>query len=206
VIAAGGFTSIEALSFNARFASEPAATPSYDITLANGNIAAGAALIVNASSLVAGQTLTFDGCAETLGRFTIYGGGGNDRLIGGANADFIYAAGGIDTLTGGGGPDTFQYRDVSDSTPGAFDTINGFESGIDKIDIAQVDAVGASGGDDGFTWIGSADFSNVAGQLRADYDTGSGAWTVQGDIDGDGLTDLQILVYAPTLVSGDFLL
>nr|MDP9415983.1 M10 family metallopeptidase C-terminal domain-containing protein [Pseudomonadota bacterium] len=118
-IASGAFTSIEALSFNGRFASDPSALPSYSVVLRDGNIAAGARLVVNGSSLGSGQSLSFDASAVTAGRLTLFGGAGADTLIGGAADDLIYAGAGADTLTGGGGADIFQFRDILDSTVSA---------------------------------------------------------------------------------------
>jgi Ca2+-binding RTX toxin-like protein len=93
-IASGALTSIESLSFNGRFASEPSAAPSYQVVLKDGNIAAGATLIVNASSLGSGQSLSFDASAEVTGRLRLLGGSGDDTFTGGANGDLLYAAGG----------------------------------------------------------------------------------------------------------------
>jgi len=47
--------------------------------------------------------------------------------------------GGADQLTGGGGNDTFLFKAVSDSTPGAgHDTITDFAHGSDHIDISAI--------------------------------------------------------------------
>ena len=59
--------------------------------------------------------------------------------------------------------------------------------------------------DDGFAFIGSAAFGNIAGQLRAE--TIFGNTYIQGDVDGDGVADFMIKLYGDvTLGSGDFLL
>ncbi len=79
----------------------------YNLTLADGNVAAGQALTINASKLGAANHLTFDGSAELDGRFVVDGGAGDDVLTGGAKADkFQLDAGGNDTVHGGGGNDT----------------------------------------------------------------------------------------------------
>jgi hypothetical protein len=90
----------------------------YKLTLADGNVAAGAKLTVDAAALGAGNSLHFDGSAETDGSFKIMGGAGNDLLIGGAGNDvFIGGAGadvldlshgGHDNADGGTGDDTFD--------------------------------------------------------------------------------------------------
>ena len=63
------------------------------------------------------------------------GGDGNDRLIGG---------GGADVLIGGAGADVFAYRSASDSVAAAADLIEGFETGIDKIDLSALAPSGVS--------------------------------------------------------------
>lgn len=205
-IQAGSFTGIESLSFNGRFASDPSARPSYEVVLQNGNIAAGATLIVNGSSLASTQSLSFSASAETLGRLVMYGGAGADTFHGGANDDLFYAGEGIDYSTGGGGSDTFQYRSAADSTTAATDRIYAFQSGTDKIDLSYIDAIQSTAGNDAFSFIGSASFSNTAGELRAQYDANSNIWTIQGDTNGDGVADLQIFAYGNSLAAADFLL
>jgi len=80
----------------------------YDLTLADGNVAAGETLTINAAALGAGNHLTFDGSLESDGHFAVYGGAGNDTITGGAKADtFHLEKGGNDTALGGGGNDTF---------------------------------------------------------------------------------------------------
>jgi predicted extracellular nuclease len=80
---------------------------SYNITTHDGNVAAGGVLNVQATQLAAGQGLTFNGSAETDGRFMIFGGQGNDNLTGGAGNDgFYFGPGGFtsgDIVNGGGG-------------------------------------------------------------------------------------------------------
>jgi hypothetical protein len=79
-----------------------------------------------------------------------------------------------------------------------------FASG-DIINLGNIDAI-AGGGDDAFSFIGGAAFSNVAGQLRS-TDNGNGTYTVEGDVDGDGVADFAILVTsAAPLGAGDFVL
>ena len=40
----------------------------------------------------------------------------------------------------------------------------------------------------------TAAFSNVAGQLRAGFDTARNLWAIQGDVNGDGRVDFQLYV------------
>ncbi len=191
-IASGAFTSIEALSFNGRFATDPGALPSYNVVLRDGNIAAGARLVVNGSSLGSGQSLSFDASAVTSGRLTIFGGAGADTLKGGAGDDLIYAGAGSDTLTGGGGSDLFQFRDILDSTVSAPDRVIDFAADRDKIDLSFIDANSGVDGDQAFRSIGNAAFSKSAGELRYAFDAASNLWKVEGDTNGDGLADFLI--------------
>jgi Ca2+-binding RTX toxin-like protein len=169
----------------------------YDYKLAthDANVAAGATLVIDGSALRAGEDLTFDGSAETDGRFEIAGGRGNDVLAGG---------GGADELTGNAGADTFRFGDASDSAPGSADRIRDFARGTDKIDLSDIDADTGTAGDQAFSWIGAGAFSGAAGELRAQRIGGS--WQVSGDIDGDGAADFLILVNGPAaLTAGDFI-
>ena len=65
----------------------------------------------------------------------LLGGSAADRLDGGSENDLLLGSGGADTLIGGAGADHFVYTSTSDSMIGAADTIEGFESGVDRIDL-----------------------------------------------------------------------
>ena len=88
----------------------------FDLTMHDGNVAAGALLTVAGGGLRAAEAVAFNGSAETDGRFAITCGAGNDTILGGQLADTINGGngndringcGGNDLLTGGGGADTF---------------------------------------------------------------------------------------------------
>jgi hypothetical protein len=197
VFGAGQFTSIESISVNNRFATDPSQTPSYALVLDNGNVALGATLIVNGQSLLAGQTISIDGSAVADGRLRLFGGADADVLIGGANDD---------EMTGKGGADAFTYLSTADSKVALADEILDFEVGIDTIDLELIDAI-AGGADDAFTFVGNAAFSSTAGELRAELV--GGVWQVGGDTDGNGIADFLILVTTTTadpLGSTDFIL
>jgi Ca2+-binding RTX toxin-like protein len=189
---------LETVSVNNRFAADRTATPSYEFVFSNGNVAPGATLIVNAVSLTNPiQTVMFDGSAVHDGSLNMFGGAGNDVLIGGRGAD---------TFTGGGGADTFRYAETAQSTALASDRILDFQTGVDKIDLAGIDADTGTAGDQAFHWIGADAFTGAAGELRA-YES-AGTWFVQGDTDGNGAADLVIQLTAPAapVVQTDFLL
>jgi Ca2+-binding RTX toxin-like protein len=186
----------------------PAAPNTYNLTTVDANVATGQLLTVIGMSLSAIETLVFNGAAEINGRFSILGGKGNDTLTGGYGNDLLWGNLGADTLTGGSGTDSFEYYSIAESTPGSRDTILDFAPG-DKINLWGIDADGnASNGNSAFAFIGSAAFSNAAGQLRVSQAQGGG-WLVEGDIDGDGLADLSILVHTAggqILTATDFIL
>jgi Ca2+-binding RTX toxin-like protein len=194
------FTAIESISVNARLASDPSQRPSYELVLANGNVAPGATLIVNGNSLAdPEQVIGVDGSAVREGALILFGGAGRDVLIGGAGADLIYGAGGADDLVGGEGADIFQYRWASDSGPKGPDSILDFRPGEDRIDLHWLDANSQEEDDQAFRWIGGDAFSGKgaasAGELRVDG--GDGTWWVEGDTDGDGKADFVIAVATP---------
>jgi subtilisin family serine protease len=199
---------IESISVSDRFGLGAGGRPSYDLTLADGNVAAGGTLVVNGNTLSdASQQFNVDGSAVVRGNLRFFGGAGDDRLIGGAGNDLLYAGGGRDSLTGGAGADSFQLRSLSDSTVSRPDEILDFSSGMDKIDLRFLDADASTAGDQAFSFVGAAAFSGNAGELRA-YDTGAGHWTVEGDVNGDGVADFALSVTLATpnpLVSSDII-
>jgi subtilisin family serine protease len=198
---------IESISVNARFATEASVgAASYDLTLAAGNVGP-AGLIVNGSSLAAGESIRLDGSAVLGGSLRLFGGGGADELIGGAAGDFLQGGAGGDRLAGGGGRDLFQYRSADESNGAAPDQVLDFTAGADLVDLSKLDADSVLDGDQAFGFIGAASFSGKAGELRSKFDDALGAWRVEADVDGDGVADLLILVQSPAaLGAGDFLL
>ena len=144
-----------------------------------------------------------------LGRDALTGGNGNDSLNGGGGNDTLTGGLGRDILNGGGGNDRFDFNSLADSKVGSGlrDTILDFTQGADKIDLVGIDAQTGSGhaGNQAFTFIGSAGFHHVAGELHQ-YAAGANT-IVAGDVDGDGNADFQIsLIGTYTLTSTDFVL
>ncbi|HEX8239032.1 MAG TPA: calcium-binding protein [Allosphingosinicella sp.] len=178
---------------------------SYNLTMNDGNVAGGVQMTVDGAKLRGTETLAFNGSAESDGSFRVFGGANGDIIAGSQNGDVLQGNGGADQLTGGGGADTFRYAKATDSVAGSADHILDFASGTDKIDLSKLDANSNAAGDQAFTWIGSAAFSGVEGQLRA-YQSGSD-WFVEGDMNGDSVADLviQVSVTGGPLVQGDFL-
>jgi Ca2+-binding RTX toxin-like protein len=115
----GTLTNVETLAVlphdDNRFGGGGPSPFSYSIVAPDAAVAAGTQLLVNASTLGAGENLTFDGHAETNGSFFIYGGKGVDTLTGGAGADvFFFAEDGrfaaTDHVDGGAGQDIMVLR------------------------------------------------------------------------------------------------
>jgi len=84
---------------------------------------------------------------------------------------------------------------VSDSPPGnGRDQVTDFNAGdaassVDKINLRVIDAR-TGPGNDAFSFIGTAAFSNTKGELRVEQ-AGTSA-IVMGDVDGDGTADFEI--------------
>jgi len=136
------------------------------------------------------------------GANTLNGGAGNDQLNGGVDADL---------LIGGAGNDTFVFNSATDIGIGAStDSILDFEAGgnsaatrIDLIDLSAIDAnTKTSNKDDAFLYLGTAAFTNHAGELRYD-----GAGHLLGDTNGDGIADFSLAItFTGTLDASDFIL
>ncbi|HEY4941091.1 MAG TPA: hypothetical protein VII56_06655 [Rhizomicrobium sp.] len=129
---------------------------SYNITLADANVAAGQTLTVDGSRMgsdVTVDTLTFNGSAETDGRFVLLGGTRNDSLTGGAGDDSLKGGAGNDDLNGGAGADTAVYsgarsdyavHDLGGGVLQLVDTRAGAPDGSDT--IRNIEFVSFSGG------------------------------------------------------------
>lgn len=136
------------------------------------------------------------------GHDRLFGNDGNDVLNGGLGDDLLLGGMGTDRLTGGAGADTFVFASLAESPVGTERTvITDFQPGIDRIDLARIDAVASTPEDDAFTFIGAAAFSGRAGELR------QGSNVVAVDVDGDAIPDMQIWIGTPgTLAATDFIL
>jgi serralysin len=152
--------------------------------------------------------------AALAGDDTIEGDEGNDTLIGGLGNDSLNGEEGVDTLAGGRGKDQlfggadrdlFDFNSIKESLKGSNrDTIHDFQRGIDDIDLRTIDARTGVGGNQKFKFIGKQDFHDKKGELHY-IDKGSTV-IVQGDVNGDGKADFEIMVKVGALSAGDFLL
>jgi len=134
------------------------------------------------------------------------GGAGNDTLLGGVSRDLLY---------GGTGSDTFDFNSIieMETTRKSRDHIRDFKSGEDHIDLHDVDADINTADDQDFQFIGKAQFSHVAGELRyATLRTEVATHRIfnviiSGDVDGDGRADFTIQVDKhKSVVVDDFIL
>ncbi len=146
-----------------------------------------------------------DTLTGTAGDDKFNGLAGNDTLSGLEGNDILIGGLGKDTLTGGTGSDTFIFNTSTESAKGsARDLIKDFtHSEGDQIYLAGIDANTKVVGDQDFTYIVTAAFNGVAGQLN--YIGG----ILSGDTNGDKTADFEIaitLVGGTSLVSADFML
>lgn len=120
---------------------------------------------------------------------------GDDRLVGGPGRDW---------LVGDAGADVFVYGNIEDSLPGQDnrDFINGFENGIDVIDLSSIDANTQQTGNQAFVFIGTDPFTE-AGQLRFHTWEDNDYGIVEADLDGDGKADFQIFINQTDFMTED---
>ncbi|HEX8308566.1 MAG TPA: M10 family metallopeptidase C-terminal domain-containing protein [Allosphingosinicella sp.] len=121
----------------------------YSITVLDSMVAAGVQLVVDANRLRVGEDFTFNGSAETDGSFFIYGGGGDDRLTGGAKNDvFIFGGqgqwGSGDVVVGGAGIDQLALRGNYTITFGAGQLVGVEQIGMVSAQDTRYGALGSS--------------------------------------------------------------
>ncbi len=140
----------------------------------------------------------------------LVGRSGADLMLGFDGADVLRSKAGADVLFGGAGGDRFEFDAVGDSGVGAErrDTIVDFAGGQDLIDLVSIDANSGAGGNQDFTFIGTAAFT-AAGQVRYTSD-GQGGTLVQANTGGanGNAADFEIRLqnYTAPLAQNDFLL
>ena len=85
----------------------------------------------------AGQTLNLQiyGSADAD---VLIGSNGNDMILASDGADTVLGGLGADNIYGGAGGDIFVYSATAQSTTAAYDVIQDFQSGVDRIDLRLV--------------------------------------------------------------------
>ena len=132
------------------------------------------------------DTLTGGGQVDEL-----FGGVGNDNLTGDGGNDDLHGDKGADTLTGGTGSDTFYFATGDAGIGASRDTVSDFASLVDFIDLTGFGAL---------TFIDTAAFSNVAGQVRQSI--AGGSTSIQIDTNGDGTADAEIALVGTAGIQG----
>lgn len=131
---------------------------------------------------------------------TLNGTGSIDVIAGSGENDVIAGGGDGDDLSGNAGADVFVYRSIDNSTTGTGrDLIDDFTQTEDIIDLSPSGVI--------FTFIAADEFGG-AGTFELRYEfTASGNTEIQGDSDGDGNADMNILLTGEfTLHDSDFIL
>jgi Ca2+-binding RTX toxin-like protein len=139
------------------------------------------------------------------GTDTLYGGADNDVLDGGIGHDVLIGGAGQDTLTGGADSDTFLFQATTDSQVGAYDTVTDFQSnlgtvaGDDVLDFSGIDANASVSGDQAFTWNNDTAAANSLWYSAMTHNgDGSADMLINGDTNGDGVADFQVMVHLTT--------
>ena len=123
------------------------------------------------------------------GNDIIWGGSGNDTISGNGGNDTIYGGFGADVLNGGTEVDTMVFLGLQDTN----DTIVGFVSGVDKLDLFAIDADSSIAGNQAFAFLaadqGSAMLAahSISWYYSASLPGGAGV-VVLADTDGTAST------------------
>ncbi len=135
------------------------------------------------------------------GSDTLFGLVGDDSLSGGLGNDILLGGAGRDTLLGGGGADIFRFTALDDltSSTATTDLVRDFlRAQFDVIDLSALDANTLLAGDQAFSFVGMAAFSQVAGELR--YSLSGTTSSLAGDVDGNGVADFLLQLSSVTSV------
>ena len=169
---------------------------------------------VDAHTLAVGSPLTLRAAAATAA-LHVTGSIGDDVLTTGSGQDRIEGGLGADRLSGRGGSDTFLYSTVADSANDGVDTIKGFRSGHDVIDVTGLNDTAVQGhqiaffGNQESGRVADRTFAGTAGNGVLDAVFRSDTQTLWFDTNDDGqLTDGDlhvVLTGAQALTGADVL-
>lgn len=127
-----------------------------------------------------------------------------DQMTYGDGAHNVIAAVGGEVLLGTDAADVFNLA-VTDIAAPARTVIKGFDQGVDHIILSDGRGSGDPAKISGLTFIDQSAFTGHAGEVR--YFDGEKGVTVQADIDGDGVADLEFAVRnVHSLSVSDFIL
>lgn len=149
---------------------------------------------------------TIDARALTSGRLD--GGAGGDTIFAADNSSIVVGGSGADRLIGRdradsyddeGGEDSFRYRQ-SDLAGDSVDRIEGFEPGLDRIDVAAIDAVDRTAQTEDFDFVGQ-DATPAIGELGFSR---SGGDTLVALNYGDGVERIRLVGLDEPLSADDF--
>jgi serralysin len=111
----------------------------------------------------------------------------DNRLYGNGGDDILNGLGGNDTLSGGQGADEFRFTVL-----GGTDRITDYVQGVDFVNLSGIDADSATPGRQSFTIVSA--FTKTPGQAALSYNTANDTTTLSLDVNGDGRSDLTILI------------
>ena len=117
---------------------------------------------------------------------TLRGQSGNDTLVGNNGNDTLIGGAGRDTLNGGNGSDRFKFERTSDGG----DTISGFQSGRDKIQVVSRNFASLRTGNLSWANFKSAGTRLTSGEAVFLYDSRSGRLTFDSNGNRAGGTTL----------------
>jgi len=158
------------------------------------------------SNSIVGADVIFGGAGDDYidggtGVDLVVGGRGNDTLFGCDGADVLQGGMGRDDLVGGSGADAFVLWAAAESPVGMQrDVMEDFQSEVDKI-VLDFDADTTAPYGQEFQWRGFDGFSGTAGELHL-VEAGRGV-ILEGDTNGDGAADFQILVLGQSVAASD---
>lgn len=148
------------------------------------------------------------------GRDKLYGGSRNDRLFGGEGNDKLYGGRGSDLLVGGVGADvlnggadkdrdTFDFNAASESTPKVRDKIYNFTSGIDRIDLAGIDARAGTSANEAFSFRGTTAAAYSVWYVKADADRDGARddLLLRADVNGNTTADFEVAILNTTSIA-----
>ncbi|MFZ1726222.1 MAG: calcium-binding protein [Albidovulum sp.] len=123
----------------------------------------------------------------------LYGSAGADTINGGAGDDRIVGGSGTDLLSGGAGSDTFVFETAADAGigMGVRDVITDFTSALGNFDRIDLTSMGISGSEYIF---GSAFSGSFSPEVRSVLVNGGMDTLIQGDVDGDGNADFELML------------